>query len=416
MDERDFLPRHMVQLSLIDGEELKWEMSGFSTWNFWRKRHLDEMLGNRGGHFTVFSENFSKSAQDVRLEGNVLKAQLRTRDGSWREDQVEIRVARVPEAAKKTVTLALGIRNVFYPVPSCVCHAARQYPLLEQGPQDDCRNLRISRCGRFIIALCKQTDGHYRAPYIELDRLLTREGFTFDNHHRLKIKCDHAPAISHLTIYAGLEGPNGDIEQSALDLGEYLGCRDGRLIALAEDKPKDSDITLAAARSNEEATAPMPSGTPIYTPLENKGMIRVCEIAKGKWDDPISCRLICRALDGAEPYTCVSYTWGSMANSCSITLNQHPFSIGRNLFRLLRRLRCRGATSTWIDALSINQSNHAEKSVQVAQMGTIYSKAEKVFIWLGEDVRARVQKTLQYTTLSAAIQTLSRFPNSISYC
>ncbi|GAB7365822.1 hypothetical protein MBLNU230_g7154t1 [Neophaeotheca triangularis] len=125
-------------------------------------------------------------------------------------------------------------------------------------------------------------------------------------------------------------------------------------------------MTLAAARNNEEATAPMDSVTPIYTPLENKGMIRVCEIAR-------------------EPYTCLSYTWGSMANSCSITLNQHPFSIGRNLFRLLRRLRCRGAVSIWIDALCIDQSNHAEKSVQVAQMGAIYSKAEKVFIWLGED-------------------------------
>jgi len=37
----------------------------------------------------------------------------------------------------------------------------------------------------------------------------------------------------------------------------------------------------------------------------------------------------------------------------------------------------------WVDALSINQDDEAEKAVQVAMMGDIYHAAESVIIWLG---------------------------------
>lgn len=38
----------------------------------------------------------------------------------------------------------------------------------------------------------------------------------------------------------------------------------------------------------------------------------------------------------------------------------------------------------WVDALCIDQDNEEEKNQQVAKMGRIYSRAERVCIWLGE--------------------------------
>ncbi|KAK4968068.1 hypothetical protein LTR42_010399 [Elasticomyces elasticus] len=39
----------------------------------------------------------------------------------------------------------------------------------------------------------------------------------------------------------------------------------------------------------------------------------------------------------------------------------------------------------WLDAVSIDQANLAEKSVQVADMGSTYKQAEKTVVWLGQE-------------------------------
>jgi hypothetical protein len=38
----------------------------------------------------------------------------------------------------------------------------------------------------------------------------------------------------------------------------------------------------------------------------------------------------------------------------------------------------------WVDAVCINQNDFQERNHQVMQMGQIYSKAERVVVWLGE--------------------------------
>ena len=42
----------------------------------------------------------------------------------------------------------------------------------------------------------------------------------------------------------------------------------------------------------------------------------------------------------------------------------------------------------WIDAIRINQTNQEEKSIQVARMAEIFSKAQDVLIWLGKEYNA----------------------------
>jgi hypothetical protein len=39
----------------------------------------------------------------------------------------------------------------------------------------------------------------------------------------------------------------------------------------------------------------------------------------------------------------------------------------------------------WIDALCIDQSNAMKRNHQVQQMGLIYSQAERVMVWLGNN-------------------------------
>ncbi|KAL7271238.1 hypothetical protein RUND412_006006 [Rhizina undulata] len=57
---------------------------------------LDRVLGNNDGHFQWNGENFTESAKDVKfsIEGGgavpVLRAQLRTANGEWREADVNL--------------------------------------------------------------------------------------------------------------------------------------------------------------------------------------------------------------------------------------------------------------------------------------------------------------------------------------
>jgi hypothetical protein len=54
-----------------------------------------------------------------------------------------------------------------------------------------------------------------------------------------------------------------------------------------------------------------------------------------------------------------------------------------NLFRFLVEARRTGLSDwLWIDAISIDQFNTAERNVQVRRMSSIYSEASEVFVWL----------------------------------
>jgi len=55
--------------------------------------------------------------------------------------------------------------------------------------------------------------------------------------------------------------------------------------------------------------------------------------------------------------------------------------ITRNLFGCLRVLTSNNYL--WIDALCINQSDNVEREIQVPLMGSIYTNARHVIVWLG---------------------------------
>lgn len=83
-------------------------------------------------------------------------------------------------------------------------------------------------------------------------------------------------------------------------------------------------------------------------------------------------------------YEALSYVWGNVLKSQSITLNGCAFSVTENLNAALWNLRDRQPEQVlWVDAICINQEDKNEKEKQIPLMRTIYAQAGRVIVWLG---------------------------------
>lgn len=89
------------------------------------------------------------------------------------------------------------------------------------------------------------------------------------------------------------------------------------------------------------------------------------------------------ARPGHVEYVALSYTWGDADLVKEILLDGELFHVRENLWDFLNRARQTCLMEyLWIDALCINQSKAGEGNHQVAMMGDIYSRAERVIVWL----------------------------------
>ncbi|KAH7374270.1 heterokaryon incompatibility protein-domain-containing protein [Pyrenochaeta sp. MPI-SDFR-AT-0127] len=134
-----------------------------------------------------------------------------------------------------------------------------------------------------------------------------------------------------------------------------------------------------------------------YEPLDHtKESIRLLRILPDLSDTGlIECQIWHDTVDAT--YDCLSYVWGSEQNTQDILVNGKTLSIRKNLWDFLGTARTKYATpprTFWIDALCINQDSIPEKNHQVAQMGSIYSKAVEVVAWLGFSLA--IQRTLTF--------------------
>ncbi|CAG9982216.1 unnamed protein product [Clonostachys byssicola] len=97
-------------------------------------------------------------------------------------------------------------------------------------------------------------------------------------------------------------------------------------------------------------------------------------------------------LDDKEiKFSALSYCWGApldtveMMVSSDLEPEKRTFDINPTVDLALRRLRRSDQVlHIWIDSICINQEDHEERSRQVALMRDIFSRAERVHIWLGE--------------------------------
>lgn len=103
-------------------------------------------------------------------------------------------------------------------------------------------------------------------------------------------------------------------------------------------------------------------------------------------DDPLWCSVLLCPRNGSPAYQALSYTWGGQERV-------HPVHVGdgtvllvtKNCLDALRLLRQRNNLVVWIDAICIDQSNPAEKAIQVAKIGDVYRNATRTLIYIDSD-------------------------------
>lgn len=136
--------------------------------------------------------------------------------------------------------------------------------------------------------------------------------------------------------------------------------------------------------------------------------IRVLALHPGEWDDPIVCTLKHLSLEDELEYHTVSYVWGDPAPVYEIMLDNASYPVAANLYQVLHRLRdynrwhprdgddeASEPLYIWIDALCINQTDRIERAVQVQKMTEIYTKATKLFAYVGEHEPGRERNWLR---------------------
>ena len=124
----------------------------------------------------------------------------------------------------------------------------------------------------------------------------------------------------------------------------------------------------------------------LYQRLEHPDSIRLLILEPGNRNCPIVCRLEETRLSAKPKYAAVSYTWGEPVLSHSICINGRALGVRYNLYMALQHFRRMNRTLTlWIDALSINQNDIAERNQQVRIMGHIYRNSPLTIVWLREE-------------------------------
>jgi Heterokaryon incompatibility protein (HET) len=93
-----------------------------------------------------------------------------------------------------------------------------------------------------------------------------------------------------------------------------------------------------------------------------------------------------RLLDDCLRFRAISYAWGPPALTQSIKCNGEELLVTSSVSELLSSTVISSLLDElpiWIDAICINQRDDAEKAQQVRNMGSLYSLAEEVIVWLG---------------------------------
>ncbi|KAF2272702.1 HET-domain-containing protein [Westerdykella ornata] len=111
-------------------------------------------------------------------------------------------------------------------------------------------------------------------------------------------------------------------------------------------------------------------------------------------DEPtetLRCELLEFTIKDPPSYEAISYTWDGQTPSQPISCDGKQLLVTKNCESALRHLKPASASEhrlLWIDSLCIDQSSNptsiAERQRQVRMMGSIYSQATQVLIWLGD--------------------------------
>ncbi|KUI53464.1 Heterokaryon incompatibility protein 6, OR allele [Cytospora mali] len=143
-----------------------------------------------------------------------------------------------------------------------------------------------------------------------------------------------------------------------------------------------------------ERTPTLPQGPPvdastIYERLPlHTGEFRVFQLDPSQDPSaPVVAHLIKASLDEPPQYDALSYRW-SGSHGHTINVNGAQLPVTENLFLALHSLRQTSGSlplTLWVDSICINQASIPERNEQVPLMGQIYTQAQSVRIWLGDE-------------------------------
>jgi hypothetical protein len=124
-----------------------------------------------------------------------------------------------------------------------------------------------------------------------------------------------------------------------------------------------------------------------YSPLPEGDHFRYLVLQPGANDDLLRCSLVVSTLsDLKTPFEAISYVWGNDVKDHEIICDGCTISITASLYEVLTTYRLQDESrNLWADSICINQNDMDEKSKQVADMGRIYSAAERVLIHITGD-------------------------------
>ena len=116
--------------------------------------------------------------------------------------------------------------------------------------------------------------------------------------------------------------------------------------------------------------------------------IRLIKLTSHRDSEHLSCSVVYISLNNRSiKYNALSYVWGNKSNPASMLCDGLRFEITQNLHQALTQVRrARSSTLLWVDAVCIDQANEVEKTAQVRLMTKIYSRAELVLVWLGDEL------------------------------
>ncbi|KAK3625335.1 hypothetical protein LTR56_020500 [Elasticomyces elasticus] len=114
--------------------------------------------------------------------------------------------------------------------------------------------------------------------------------------------------------------------------------------------------------------------------------IRLLTILPGPKGSELELQLRVVCLDDVRrQYHAVSYVWGEEGNSHETLVDGKILYLRDNIWRFLKHSRDASLHTEqyWVDAICINQRDADEKASQIGWMGSIYSHARSVLMWLG---------------------------------
>lgn len=145
-----------------------------------------------------------------------------------------------------------------------------------------------------------------------------------------------------------------------------------------------------------------------YQALSGPNQIRVVTICPGTRETAIGLQLEQVDIDSGFAYECLSYAWGTEDHDRPVTLDNASFSVSSTLHTALKHLRHElQERKIWIDAISINQTDIAERSGQVAIMRKIYQNATRVNVWLGPATESSEQ-AIAFLEMMGTSKTIQR--------